>query len=203
VFIVLPLIRLRKKVPFSTGSLLLYFSALGAGFIMVEISLFQKHILFLGQPVTSISAVLFALLLSAGAGSQLLQNKFRSGRERQWILRIGLALGVLLILEAFAAPLLLDLLLGAGKVARFAISGIVIAPLGLALGMPFPLGIRILGERSPGLIPWAWGLNAYMTVVGSILSVILALLLGFRANFLIALLLYLAGFVALLRALRT
>lgn len=199
VFVILPLIRLRKQTLFSHPAVLVYFSALGAGFILVEISLFQKHILFLGQPVYSISAVLFSLLLSAGAGSQVLQSLFRDGQEKRWISWIGLALGVLLILEAFAAPFVLDLLLGEGKITRFVISGLMIAPLGFVLGMPFPLGIRILGHRNPDLIPWAWGLNAYMTVVGSILSVILALLLGFQANFLFALLLYASGFVILRR----
>ncbi len=72
---------------------------------------------------------------------------------------------------------------------------ILIAPLGFVLGIPFPLGIRILGKMAPELIPWGWGLNAYATVIGSILCVILAITLGFRMNFLIALLVYLAGLI--------
>ena len=196
-FIGVPLFRMRKQEVFSRKAVLLYFSALGSGFIVVEISLFQKHILFLGQPVYSISAVLFSLLLSAGAGSYFFQRRFQEGQERRWILGAGSALVLLLIWETFAAPYILDLLLGQDKVTRFVISGILIAPLGLVLGIPFPLGIRILGDRSQQMIAWAWGLNAYMTVVGSIVTIVLALLFGFRANFLIALALYVAGFLAI------
>ena len=201
-FLGLPLFRLRKRTTFSRGAILAYFSALGVGFILVEISLFQKHILFLGQPVYSISVVLFSLLLSAGAGSWLLQSRMREGQESRWIARILVALAVLLMLEALITPLVFQRFLGAPKFARFFISGLMIAPLGLLMGMPFPMGIRVLGGRDPDLIAWAWGLNAYMTVVGSITSVILAILFGFRTNFLIALLVYVGGLYAMLIALR-
>lgn len=202
VFLGLPLLRLHKRATFSRGAILLYFSALGAGFILVEISLFQKHILFLGQPVYSISAVLFSLLLSAGAGSWLLQSRMREGSEAQWLARILALLAVMLLLEALMTPFLFQRFLGAGKIARFCISGLMIAPLGLLMGMPFPLGIKVLGRRDPDLIPLAWGLNAYMTVVGSIASVILAILFGFRVNFLIALLAYAGGLSAMLMVLK-
>ena len=202
VFLGVPLIRLRGRSTFSRRAVLTYFSALGAGFILVEISLFQKHILFLGQPVYSISAVLFSLLLSAGGGSWLLQSRMRDGQEGRWLARILAALAVLLLLEALAAPYVFDRFLGAGKIQRFCISGLLIAPLGFLMGMPFPMGIRVLGRRDPDLIPWAWGLNAYMTVVGSIASVILAILFGFRVNFLTALLVYVGGLYAMLLALR-
>jgi hypothetical protein len=63
--------------------------------------------------------------------------------------------------------------------------------------MPFPLGIRILGMRAPEIIPWGWALNAYATVIGSILTVMFAILLGFRMNFAIAFVAYTIGFVLL------
>jgi hypothetical protein len=75
-------------------------------------------------------------------------------------------------------------------------------PLGLILGIPFPLGIRLLGSHAPDAIPWAWGLNAYTTIIGSILCVILAIAFGFRMNFAIAFLTYAAGIFIFHRALR-
>ncbi|MCI0412539.1 hypothetical protein L0222_07020 [bacterium] len=194
-FIILPLFRLKKiKSVISPFPILLYFSAIGAGFILIEISLFQKHILFMGQPVYSITSVLFSLLISAGAGSLFLQRWFVEGRERSWLLRILIALTVLVAVEMFLTPRLLNAFLGFSMMQRFVISGLSIVPLGFVLGMPFPLALRIVGKRFPEAIPWGWGLNAYMTVVGSILCVIFALTLGFRMNFLIALAIYWVGF---------
>ncbi len=192
-FLLLPLIRFRKT-RISQGGILAYFAALGAGFILIEISLIQKHILFLGQPVYSISAVLFSMLLSAGIGSWLFQKYFREGSERRWLASVLGCLFVILLFEIFVVPPIFRWLLGAGNGWRFAFSALFIAPLGMTLGIPFPLGIRVLGKRFPEAIPWAWGLNAYTTVIGSILCVIFAVTMGFRMNFLIAFLTYTAGF---------
>ena len=203
-FIVLPLFRLKKiKSVISPIPILLYFSAIGAGFILIEISLFQKHILFMGQPVYSITSVLFSLLISAGAGSLFLQRWFVEGRERIWLLRIVVALSVLVAVEMFLTPRLLNAFLGFSMIQRFVISGLTIVPLGFVLGMPFPLALRIVGKRFPEAIPWGWGLNAYMTVVGSILCVLFALTFGFRMNFLIALAIYWVGFLSFLVMLKT
>ena len=203
-FIVLPLFRLKRKnrnVP--AVPILLYFSAIGAGFILIEISLFQKHILFMGQPVYSITSVLFSLLLSAGAGSLVFQQNFREGAEKKWLLRIFGALSLLVLLEVFVTPRLLNAFLGLSMLQRFVISGISIAPLGFVLGMPFPFALGIVGKKFPDVVPWGWGLNAYMTVVGSILCVILALTFGFMMNFFVALAIYALGFSAfILRVLR-
>jgi hypothetical protein len=203
-FILLPVIRFGKRSSvISRWSILAYFSALGLGFILIEISLIQKHILFLGQPVYSIISVLFSVLLSAGIGSYLFQRYFRDGNERLWLALIPIILGTLLLLELLIMPFVFHLFLGSSKVVRFCISAILIAPLGLFLGMPFPLGIRILGMRAPEIIPWGWALNAYATVIGSILAVMFAILLGFRMNFAIAFLAYAIGFVFFRISIRT
>jgi spermidine synthase len=197
-FILLPVIRFGKRgSAISRWSILAYFSALGLGFILIEISLIQKHILFLGQPVYSISSVLFSVLLSAGIGSYLFQRCFRDGSERLWLVLIPVLLGTLLLVELLIMPFIFHLFLGSSKVIRFCISAILIAPLGFFLGIPFPLGIRILGMRAPEIIPWGWALNAYATVIGSILAVMFAILLGFRMNFAIAFLAYTIGFIFL------
>ena len=197
VFIVLPLFRLKKMKPgTSSWPILLYFSALGAGFILIEVSLFQKHILFMGQPVYSITSVLFSLLSSAGFGSLTFQRLFREGSEQKWLVGLFSLLCVLIFTEMFITPKILNAFLGLSMVQRFVISGLTIAPLGFILGMPFPFAVRVVGKRFPEAIPWGWGLNAYMTVVGSILCVLFALTMGFRMNFLIALAIYFVGFAS-------
>jgi spermidine synthase len=196
-FIVLPLFRLKKMKPGKSAlPVLLYFSAIGAGFILIEISLFQKHILFMGQPVYSITSVIFALLISAGLGSLAFQHWFREGRERRWLIGILVVLSVAILVETYITPRVLSVFLGLSIIQRFMISGLSIAPLGFILGMPFPFAVRVVGKSFPEAIPWGWGLNAYMTVVGSILCVLFAVTLGFRMNFLIALGIYCIGFLS-------
>ena len=156
----------------------------------------------MGQPAYSITSVLFSLLISAGAGSLIFQRWFREDREKKWLASIFAALSILLFVEIFVTPRLLNLFLGLPMLSRFVISGLSIVPLGFIMGMPFPLALRVVGKRFPEAIPWGWGLNAYSTVVGSILCVLFALTLGFRINFLIAWCIYGAGFLAFLLLLR-
>ena len=52
--------------------------------------------------------------------------------------------------------------------------------LGFLLGMPFPCGVRLLARRSPSDVPWMWGVNGILSVVGSLLAAWLAGSIGFR-----------------------
>ena len=79
--------------------------------------------------------------------------------------------------------------------ALFAVA--LIAPLAIVLGMPFPTGLRIVGEEAPTLVPWAWGVNGFFTVIGSVGAVILGMILGFKSVIALAALVYVAAFSAL------
>jgi hypothetical protein len=50
-----------------------------------------------------------------------------------------------------------------------------LAPLALALGLPFPAGLAWLGRAAPALIPWAWAVNGCASVVASVLAALIAL----------------------------
>src|SRR4029078_9560207 len=56
-----------------------YFACLGAGFMLIEIGLMQRFVLFLGHPVYSLSVILFTLLLGGGAGSAVSRRVGPSG----------------------------------------------------------------------------------------------------------------------------
>jgi len=73
----------------------------------------------------------------------------------------------------------------------------LIGPLGFLLGMPFPAGLRYLDALSPELKPWAWGINACATVVGTSSCMILVTALGFRSAFFVGAAVYLLGYAAL------
>jgi len=180
VLILLPLVRFSRRgicAPNRWG-FLVYFAGLGLGFIMIEMVLLQRFTLFLGQPIYTLAVVLSGLLISTGAGS------LATGRFQQ-ASRSSLVPIVVLILAAVAAMALLtphvfSMALGLTLPWRVFISVALIVPLGFLLGMPFPCGLRIVAEEVPALVPWAWGVNGFFTVLGSISSVILAMAFGFR-----------------------
>lgn len=161
--------------PFAAS--IVYFAALGFGFITVELALLQHLTLLLGHPIFTLSVLLFTLLAAGGVGSAV----SRSVSPRA----AALIVAVLGAIEALALPQLVPLLLPLPIAARVAIAIIVIAPLGFAMGMPFPRGLESTGRGPLPAPPFYWGLNGIMSVVGSVTTVFVALTLGFQAAMLI------------------
>lgn len=188
-FILLPAL-LRKKnrslLRSRDFSRTLYFCAIGLAFMFVEISLIQQFILFLGHPVYAVSAALLSLLVFAGLGSRL-----SAGRPAPGSLNLVIPLlGGGLLLSAFFLSPALSLFQGFPLGVRYFLAGLMAAPLGLAMGVPFPAGIRLLGQQNPGFVPWAWCANGCASVLGAILPALIALHWGFRTVWLMAALLY-------------
>lgn len=178
--------------------LLAYFSALGLGFILLEVPLIQKFVLFLGYPTHSFSVTLAALLVFTGLGS-LLSSRIQSALDRVLPVLVAVV-GVVIGIYSIALPPLFDALLGAPLAIRSATTVVLLAPLGLPLGMFFPLGIRSIRDRR--FVPWAWGVNGLTSAVGSVLAVILAITYGFAVVMWIALGVYVVGVLALLASRR-
>ncbi len=155
---------------------LLYFVALGLGYIVVEVALIQRFVLFLGHPTYALTVVVFLMLLTSGAGSVV---------SRTWLAdfgRVWLPLAIIvvaLLLYAGALPFILERLVGAAFVLKLIISATVLVPLGFLMGMPFPTGLRGLGEES---IEWAWAMNAASSVLGSVLAMVVAIQFGLNAT---------------------
>jgi hypothetical protein len=211
-FILWPLWRFQRRGLATRGArrFIIYFAALGIGFIFVEIGLMQRFVLFLGHPVYSTSVVLFSLLTFSGLGSflsgRLLAISSQSSRQEEggerdprqlqrWVIPL---LGVLTLIYIFALPSLFRWLLGMDFTYRVAFSILLLAPLGLLMGMPFPLGIRLVDRVNPALVPWAWGVNGFGSVVGSILAMVIAQSYGFALVIGLAVVIYLGGLVAAL-----
>ncbi len=176
---------------------LLYFAGLGLGFIMIEIALLQKFTLFLGQPVYTFAVVLAALLIFTGAGA-FLSEKF-SGSSVRKNLRLVVPLILLaLVLTAFLTPLIFNAALGWSLFWRVVLSVLILAPLGVLLGMPFPGGLRIVAGEAKSLVPWAWGVNGFFTVIGTVAALILGMAFGFKVVLMIAAVCYLIALTAIL-----
>lgn len=196
--IILPVFIKRGAVKTRDLVILYPFLAIGLSFIFLEISLIKRFILFLGQPAISVSAVITSLLASAGAGSLVSGKIKRISPKRLFVLSL-IFVSVMILIYKFTIQPLLTSLISLSLPIKYITSAVIIAPLGFAMGFPFPSAIRFLdGERKGGLIPWAWCINGTASVVGSPLSVILALSFGFTWVMMISAGLYLSGLLFIL-----
>lgn len=161
---------------------LLPFAFLGLAYLLVEIPLLQRLILFLGSPTYAMATVLGALLLFSGLGS-LLSSRLRLGAALA-------ALVMLLLAYTLGLPLLSGPLLGLPLPARLAVAIASLAPLGMLMGVPFPACLARLQRQSPGLVGWAWGVNGALSVVASVLAATAALSWGFARVLLLGVVCY-------------
>jgi hypothetical protein len=153
------------------GASLVYFASLGVGFIAVELSLLQHLTLLLGHPIFTLSILLFTLLAAGGLGSGV------SGRFR--ITPVCLTIAGLGFLYALVLPRLVPALLHLPLPARIVLAVLIVVPLGFAMGMPFPRGLALTGRGSLPASPFYWGLNGIFSVVGSLATMVAALVFGF------------------------
>ncbi|HEY5689504.1 MAG TPA: hypothetical protein VIS27_14460 [Yeosuana sp.] len=188
--ILIPLYRFSKaglKFP-NKWRYLFFFAALGLGFIMIEIAFIQRFTLYLGQPVFTLAVIIAGLLLSTGVGSYL-SGKRNINNIQLRKTYIPVLLGVLL-LTSVLTPLLFKLTIHLPLFARILLTLVLLAPMGILLGIPFPTGIKTVSKESDNFIPWAWGVNGFFTVIGSVGAVILGMMLGFNIVILLAILCY-------------
>jgi hypothetical protein len=175
------------------------FSMLGMGFMLSEISFIQRLTLFLGQPTFSLALLIFSLLGWAGLGS-LWSSRLILDRIRKGIVTSSLTIALLLLFYAFLLPPLLDQLLGLALPLRALIANLILAPLGFSMGLPFSLGIRSLKEMGMGNhIPWMWGVNGASSVLGSVLTILIAISFGFTQALIISAGCYFIVFILFLK----
>nr|WP_294514579.1 hypothetical protein [uncultured Rhodopila sp.] len=153
-----------------------YFPALALGFLFIEIYLIEKASFWLSDRTSGFALVLTGMLIFSGLGSLLSERM--AGAPRHFM---GLAALVVLIWCAAAAVFLQPLLLATLDWpigVRVALLLALTAPVSIALGLPFPLGLNQTG--STGFLPWAWGLNGAFSVVATPLANLIAREAGFR-----------------------
>jgi hypothetical protein len=189
VILVLPSLFLGSTIPRQpeTRLSLLYFLFIGMAFILVEIALIQRFVLFLGHPTYALTVIVFSLLVASGVGS------YFSGRANEQVPILAAASVVAL---TFASPWVAEQGVAWPLALRCLAAVAMIAPAGFLMGMPFPRGLRLLEQQNPAAVRWAWSLNAAASVFGSALAIFLAIYLGLRATLLLGAFCYLAAFAA-------
>jgi len=152
----------------------------GLAFLLVEIPLLQRFILYLGNPAYALTAVLFSILLFSAIGSRL------SHRIPHRAALLSLVLIVLI--APYTLPFIFSLTLGLSLFVRLVLTILILAPIGFLMGIPFPAGIQWLQSLSANnhaadehpQIPWVWATNGATSVVASVLAALLALTFGFN-----------------------
>ena len=182
-FLILPMLLARPlKLPqlIRHWKSLVYFMLIGLGFIMVEIPLIQRFTLFLGHPIYSLAVVLFSILFFSSLGS-LSTRGASADSARLFLKRALLPLCVILLAYVFFLEPLIHALIGIPTPLKIAVSLALVAPLGWLMGMPFPLGIKLISKDAQFLIPWCWSLNGAFSVLASVGSIVTAISFGFSA----------------------
>lgn len=164
----------------------LYFAALGLGFLAIEMVMIERAAFLLEDRTLGLSLVLSAMLVFSGLGS-LLSERFAGGERRAMAWAGALVLLWCALMLAGLQPLLLAAL-DWPMAARIALLLGLLAPVSVALGMPFPLGLARMPHD--GFLPWAWGLNGAFSVVATPLANLIAVKAGFDWVLFLALILY-------------
>jgi predicted membrane-bound spermidine synthase len=198
--LVLPPLVLGTRLPRQRGVLgfLLYFLFIGAGYILIEVGLIQKFVLFLGHPTYALTVVIFSMLVASGVGSALSRRVL--GKDEGRLIKTLGTVALLAALLALVASWLLGALVWLPIPLKVAIAVLLIAPLGLVMGMQFPTGLGRLEEWHAPSVRWAWSLNAAASVLGSVGALVCSIYLGLIQTLIIGGLFYLAALAVVARA---
>jgi hypothetical protein len=196
VILSLPPLLLGHRLPRGEGSnrALLFFLFIGAGYILIQVALIQKFVLFLGHPTYALTVIIFSMLLSSGLGS-FASKRMIAGNFRRLNRVLILIAGAIVVLAAIVTPIA-----ESGVALPFPLKVIItvalIAPVGFAMGMPFPTGLALLEKSMPEAVRWAWSINAAASVLGSAAAMFLAIYVGLQLTLIIGGAFYLAAMLS-------
>ena len=180
IVILLPIVGRRKtlfKKRRGTIGVIFYYAGLGLGYMLIEIYLIQRLAVFLSNPTYSTSIVITVMLISSALGN------ITSGLLKRWRVFVvpiscvfigGGLLFYILGLDSFLA-----IFFSSSMMTRFLVAALVIAPPAFFMGVPYPNGLDSLQETKPHLLPWAWGMNGGLSLVGSAMARLLSVSSGF------------------------
>lgn len=201
VLVIVPLFVYRRdglafsRSPVAIFSVFGYFTCLGLGFMLIEVTLIQKLSLLWESPKYSLPIVICTLLIGAGAGS-FVTGTLWAGRAPARLLptlSAFVCLYLLLLTGLFGQTV--EFLLAAPFLVRVLAMSAVLLPLGFALGFFFPLGLRRLSLVHPDAVAWGWAINICFSVMGTVLAVMVAQFVGFDAVLYLAAALYICAAV--------
>jgi len=208
----------RYNVPLASSSfswlLVLFVIFIGLGFMVIEITFIQKFLLLLGTPILALTVILFSILVSSGVGAYLSGKIFRTSPHKGMIVSIPLLLTIIIIYYIFLQEII------SSNIAlqiyyRIGLTFGLLAPAGVLMGFQFPSIIRMSSlyaqkqteqQREPGNrhedVTLLWGVNVIASVIGTVLTAIFSMLIGFSGNLLVGAGLYLGALVSIIISLK-
>jgi SAM-dependent methyltransferase len=174
--ILFPVIWQHKQDRFSEvgkSEVLIYFGLLGVAFLFIEIPLIQYWIMLLGHPTYAFTVVVAVLLVFSGIGSAFAKAPWLPRRT------VFVFLLVIAFVLPFSVQQLSGFLLSLPLWGRLVFSVFSLAPMGILMGLPFPLGIAWLQAKSRIGIPLAWAVNGCASVIASVLAAMISLSYGY------------------------
>jgi hypothetical protein len=179
-YIVLPFFGLARRMPLSTlAPPMAYFSAIGMGFMLIEISQMQRLMVFLGHPVYGLSVVLFTILLFSGIGSATVGADTPRSRAIVWRVTVLL---ITILAAGLLTPLVTTWTRSQPTDSRILVSVLLLAPPAFCMGMMFPLGLNIW-RRHEGLLPFFWSTNGVTSMLASVLGMALSIQFGIAKTY--------------------
>ena len=157
----------------------------------LEMGFLQKLTLYLADPIYSAAVVIASFLIFAGLGSEC-SRRWRARTEN--VIRVaaagvaGLSVAFVLALDGWLA-LTQTQALGV----RVAVAAGTIAPLAFAVGHLFPTGLRRVSAAEPALVPWAWAVNGFASVLAAVGTPLVAMEIGFSGVTIVAIACYAAA----------
>jgi hypothetical protein len=200
VVLAFPPLLLGEKLPAEKGvrGFLLYFVCIGAGYILIQVALIQKFVLFLGHPTYALTVIVFSMLISSGLGSYCSRRLTGDPNDTRRLSAVLVGVAVTVSALAYLAAPVSEFGVGWPLPLKALVTVCMIAPAGFLMGIPFPTGLTRLERSFPQAVRWAWALNAAASVLGSVAAICLAIYIGLRATVLMGALLYLAALTVVL-----
>ena len=196
IILLLPRLMLGSRLPSDRGvfGFLFYFLFIGAGYILIQVALIQKFVLFLGHPTYALTIIIFSMLVASGVGSYFSRRIIAGSTARFWAVLIGVTVSVIAV--AFIAAPLTTALVWLPMPAKAAITVLLVAAPAFLMGMPFPTGLARLEQMHHASVRWAWSLNAAASVLGSASAICLGIYLGLRLTIVLGGLCYIGALLA-------
>ena len=206
--IVFPLRHTTKNIQVDRTSMrwgILFFSAIGMAFMLVEISQLNVLSIFLGHPTYGLTTVLFSLLISSGLGS-LYTQRLGISRQAEALRRLKTSMMLLLasiLVYALASPAIWSMFRSSSTPVRVGVAVFMVSFIGFFMGMAFPLGMKVADLSSKSPTQWYWGINGAMSVLSSVIATILCIMLGIQFTLITGWVFYILAAASLIRFFHT
>jgi len=204
--IVFPLYK-TKSLPQFKGKIVLkgtfwyfvFFASIGFGFLFIEVSQIQRLNIYLGHPIYSITAALSTLLLASGLGSYF-SGKYLNTNSK-YKTAFNVLLGIILLF-GLNTNMIIFSTNSLSTVIRIIIAVCMLFPLGLLMGIAFPLGMKLVRPGLEGIKPWLWGINGVTSVYATVITVLISMTWGISVSYWTGFLFYVLAAVSAIRIMK-